>query len=355
MPIRIALIGAAGAVGSSLLVHLLRSPLLKPGDEIVLAGRGTPESHARLLAIRTDLLDAFDETAVQIIVCASIEAICADICIVAAGITYADFNSRHELADGNLPIFEELARRLSALLPQTFFLIVSNPVELAVAVFCQHLDRHRVMGMGAHQDSLRFSRAVAAKLGVHRSSVRASVFGEHGEWMLPMWSSVYLTNADEEQTARLHNLQAAYEADDTWQTARQMRREVLQLLQNGSAATAYRVLEESAPEVKILVEPLVTTKLLRSTPNATANAILDCLGAFIAADERKLHGQVLLQGEFYGITGVCGIPLCLRRSGWHMAAADPLTDTEAGRLRRASTAINASIEEVRRRSVPSTA
>ncbi|MBE7157306.1 MAG: lactate dehydrogenase [Rhodospirillales bacterium] len=349
---RIAFIGATGAVGSALLIHLLKSSLLKPGDEIVLAGRGTPESHARLLAIRTDLLDAFDEAAVQITVCASLEKLCADICIVAAGITPASPDNRQDLAVENLPFFEDLAQRLAAALPQAFFLVVSNPVELAVAAFCRHLDRHRVMGMGAQQDSLRFARAVAAKLGVHRSTVRASVFGEHGEWMLPMWSSVYLTDASEEQTACLRNLQAAYEADDTWQTVRQTRQAVMQLVQSGSVAAAYSLLEEAAPEVKILIEPIVTFKLLRSTPNATANATLDCLSAFIAADERKLHGQVLLQGEFYGITGVCGIPLCLRRSGWHMAAADPLTEAEAGRLRRASTAINASIEEVYRRLFP---
>ena len=123
---------------------------------------------------------------------------------------------------------------------------------------------------------LRFARAVAAKLGVHCSTVRVSVFGERGEWMLPMWSSVYLTNADEKRIARLRNVQAAYGADDTWQTAGRTRKEAMQFLHDGSAA-AYRLLEETAPEIKVLVEPFVTFKLLRSTPSAMAKAILQQL------------------------------------------------------------------------------
>ena len=198
MSIRIALFGASGAVGSALLIHLLKASILKSGDEIILVSRGTPESHARLLAIRVDLLDAFADTAVELTVCDSVETLTADVFIMAAGVTISTPNSsRQDLADGNLPLFEELARRLARTLPQAFFLIISNPVELAVAAFCKHLDRTRVIGMGAQQDSLRFARAIATELGIRRSAVRASVLGEHGPWMLPVWSSVYLANADE--------------------------------------------------------------------------------------------------------------------------------------------------------------
>ena len=73
------------------------------------------------------------------------------------------------------------------------FIVVSNPVELAVQVLSQKTDRHRVIGMGAQQDSLRFARAVANDVGISRYYVRASVLGEHGLSMLPLWESVELS------------------------------------------------------------------------------------------------------------------------------------------------------------------
>src|SRR5580693_4035509 len=71
-------------------------------------------------------------------------------------------------------------------------------------------DRLSNVGIGAQQDSLRSARAIASKLGVHRSLVRASVLGEHGDWMVPMWSSVYLTVDDSESASRLEGLKAEY-------------------------------------------------------------------------------------------------------------------------------------------------
>ena len=88
----------------------------------------------------------------------------------------------------------------------------------------------------------------------------------------------------------------------------------------------------------------MTSRQLHSTPNATASAALDCLSSLVTADERKIHGQVLLEGEYYGVSGACGAPVCLRRNGWHLASADPLTQAEAAQLRAASAAINATAE-----------
>jgi malate dehydrogenase len=47
-------------------MHMLKSSVLNPGDEIILLGRGTPVSNGRLYATRMDLLDAFDEAAVRL-------------------------------------------------------------------------------------------------------------------------------------------------------------------------------------------------------------------------------------------------------------------------------------------------
>ena len=111
--------------------------------------------------------------------------------------------TRQDLAVANLPLFEATAATLARSSPKAFTIIVSNPIEVAVAIFGRHLPRERVVGMGAQQDSLRFARGIAARLELPASGVRASVLGER---MLPMWSSVYLAESQAGHVALLNDM-----------------------------------------------------------------------------------------------------------------------------------------------------
>lgn len=55
MPVRVAILGASGAVGSALAAHLLRAWLLRPDDALQLVGHGAGGNERRLLAARIDL------------------------------------------------------------------------------------------------------------------------------------------------------------------------------------------------------------------------------------------------------------------------------------------------------------
>ena len=343
---RIAIFGATGAVGCALPIHMLKGNVLRPGDEIVLVGRETEASRAHLLAIRTDLMDAFDDGIIAVSICPTLQELETDVFIMAAGATVSpERRNRRDLAEVNLDLFEDVARALAVRNPLAFVFLISNPVELAVSVFARHLDPRRVIGIGAQQDSLRFARAIANRLGVHRSIVRASVLGEHGEWMLPIWSSVYLTDSDKELAGKLASLRDKYAERTATESLTRTQKEITRLVQEAHIEEAYQSLRCVAPEVRIMVEPLITVNALHSTPNATANATVSCLDALLSADERKIHGQVLLQGEFYGLEGVCGVPICLRATGWCIAAgSQSLSELEIERLRRACRAIQAANE-----------
>jgi malate dehydrogenase len=62
-------------------------------------------------------------------------------------------------------------------------------VELGVDIISRCIDRHRVLGMGAQQDSLRFARATATNVGLRRDKVHAWVCGD-GAAQVPLWGSV---------------------------------------------------------------------------------------------------------------------------------------------------------------------
>jgi malate dehydrogenase len=93
------------------------------------------------------------------------------------------------------------------------------------------------------------------------------------------------------------------------------------------------------PDARIFVEPFITFHSLCSTPNATANATLECLAAALANDHRRIHGQVDLRGEVLGLYGVCGIPLTIGKNGWHAQPLDWLDSNEVRMVKKSTEAI----------------
>jgi malate dehydrogenase len=329
MATSIAILGASGIVGSSLATQILRSQLLEPGDRLQLTGHGSQESEAKLLGTRIDLLDAFDEGRVEVEVVPRLIDLDADIVIVAAGVGMpAGSTNRRDMGFANREIFEEIAEQCSLRVPDSLFIVVSNPVELAVHILCEKLDRKRVFGMGAQQDSLRFARAIAKDLGISRRDVRASVLGEHGQAMVPLWSTVELMAHTPALLHSLDLLTARSLETPLKERVRDVQDEVKKFLRDGCVAEAYEATRRTLPDARIFVEPFITAHSMHSTPNATSNAVLQCIAAALAGDRRRVYGQVQLEGEFLGLYGTCGIPVTLNRDGWQADSLDGLTPLE---------------------------
>jgi malate dehydrogenase len=89
----------------------------------------------------------------------------------------------------------------------------------------------------------------------------------------------------------------------------------------------------------MFVEPSITLHCLRSTPNATANATLQCVAAALANDGRRIHGQVDLRGEVLGLSGVCGIPLTIGNNGWRPEPLDWLESEEISVVKKSTESI----------------
>src|SRR5580704_4900574 len=319
---RIAILGASGSVGGALAAHMLRARSLEPADQLLLVGHGVLATERKLLNMRADLMDAFDDERVRIEVVPDIADVEADIVIVAAGITASSARqTRRDFGANNRAIFERIADQVVARLPQALFIVVSNPVELAVKIFSFAGDRRRVIGMGAQQDSLRFARAIATDLGISRRDVRATVMGEHGEAMVPLWGNVELMTDDHGAADRLADLRARSAESPLQTRVADLRSNVMRLLSEQRGSEAYALTQQALPDARIFVEPLITFHGLHSAPNATANATLQCITAASANDRCRIHGQVDLRGEVLGLSGVCGIPLSIGKNGWN---AEPL-------------------------------
>jgi malate dehydrogenase len=341
MPTSIAILGASGAVGSTLTSHILRSGLLAPFDRLQLVGHGAVESERKLLGTRVDLLDAFDDERVEIEMVPRIADVDADVVIIAAGAGWsAQHKNRRDMAADNLEIFETIAEHCARSVPRALCIVVSNPIEIAVRILAGRVSRERVIGMGAQQDSLRFARAIARDLGISRHDVRASVLGEHGQAMVPLWSSVELLVSTQPVQHSLDRMKEMSASEPLHERITALREEVSELIETQRVPEAYEAARRALPDARVFIEPFITYHCVHSTPNATANATLQCLVAALTGDRRRVHGQVLLDGEVLGLRGVCGIPITLSRNGWKPDAVDSLTPAEREMLRQSVDSIN---------------
>jgi malate dehydrogenase len=345
---QLSIIGAAGAVGQYLATHLLRSGLLTASDRLQLVGHGVEGTERRLLAERCDLLDAFDETAPSIDVAALPTEVAGDVIVMAAGATVDQQHpSRRDLADSNRPVFETFATALARHgTGREVVVVVTNPVELGVEIFSRHLERHRVFGMGAEQDSLRFARAIASDARVHRDHVHAWVCGEHGEAQVPLWSSVQLLGIDPiDARQRLARMRGDRHLADFPAEIAQHKRQVFELVTAERIRDAFAAVEALPPDIRVVLEPFVTAHCLHSSPNATANATCDLIRAVRRGRELAVGAQVRLAGEFRDLQISIGLPVLVNAVGWSQVLCPPLADDEAQQLTEAAATITANLAQ----------
>jgi malate dehydrogenase len=134
--------------------------------------------------------------------------------------------------------------------------------------------------------------------------------------MVPIWSSVELTTPRKEADAALETLRKKSEQIDLRERVASLQRSIVSLLAQEKIAEAYEATRQALPDARIFIEPFITSHCMLSTPNATANATLQVIAAALADDHRRIHGQVMLEGECFGIYGAFGIPISLDQRGW---------------------------------------
>jgi malate dehydrogenase len=173
--VRVAIVGGAGGVGSSVAYNLL---LLRRGYDVLLVDRRPKHvlSHVMDLEQTLELGATGSVRGAE-----SGEVGSADVAVVTAGAPFAANTPRDEYLAANVPILEEVAAAIPADWGGTVVL-VTNPVDVLCTWLQRRtgLSRRRILGYTMN-DSLRFRTGIGAALGVAAGSVEAWVLGEHGD------------------------------------------------------------------------------------------------------------------------------------------------------------------------------
>lgn len=301
---KIAVLGGAGGVGSTLAFSLLTSPL---AFEVVLVDTRARMTTSHVMDLENAV--ALGSAPGTVYAGGARDAADADVVVFCAAAPLRPNTSRAVYLAENARIADGELRRLREAGFDGVVLMLTNPVD--VLSTCAHraglLPRGRVIGYTLN-DSLRLRTAVADALGpaVHPRDVDAAVLGEHGSGQVPILSRAAVrgqrVRLDEEQHRRVR------EYIDTWYV-----RHVA--LDSGRTSTWASGLGAART-----VQALCTD-----------------------ADE-EIPACVALDGE-YGIYDVCvGVPAVLGRGGVRAVRQWELAEAELDALRRAAAHIGESAD-----------
>ncbi len=195
-PRSIAVIGAAGLIGSGVVYQLAlagigntiqlvdvkenvaRAHAIDIAEAQVLAGVRAP----RLSVVNPATADSWEEV---------------DVVIVAASAPEVPGGDRRDFLAANLRLLRLLAPTIEKLSGgDGIVLLLSNPVD--VLAECLHritdISPDRILGYSIN-DSVRFQAAIAKEMAIEPHRVRAQVLGEHGNGQVPCFSSVQVDGA----------------------------------------------------------------------------------------------------------------------------------------------------------------
>lgn len=167
-----------------------------------------------------------------------------------------------------------------------------------------------------------------------RQLVKGFVVGEHGDQMVPLWSTVRVQSLDtEELLTNLARLRQQQSISEFPQRLAQAKQAVLDCLSQ-SVEAAYRAVDRLPADLRVVLRPYVTHLSGAKTVAATANVTVDLVKTLLEGREIVISGQVQLKGEFYDIHTPLGVPIVVTPFGWTQVVALQLWEEEACLLQR---------------------
>ncbi len=117
----------------------------------------------------------------------------SDVFVITAGLRRKPDESRLDLVNRNVALFQQILAgiRQGGFRKDAIVFVVSNPVDLLtrLALTGLGLPWSQVIGLGTMLDTARFRSLIARDLSLAPTQVSALILGEHGDTMIPVWSS----------------------------------------------------------------------------------------------------------------------------------------------------------------------
>ena len=234
----------------------------------------------------------------------------AGLIIITAGANQREGETRLDLIDKNLKIFEGIIPEIVKRDYKGILMIVTNPVDILTnaALKMSGFPPERVIGSGTVLDTGRLKYLLSQRLDVDARSVHAVIIGEHGDSELAVWSGANISGIDLDHFYELRGI--PYYKKDTQRIYCEVRDSAYEIIER-KGATYYGI-------------AMAVAKISES----------------ITRDEHSiLPVSSLLTGQ-YGIKGLClSIPTIVGSKGAEKVLEIPLSGTEQRELTASAEAL----------------
>lgn len=120
----------------------------------------------------------------------------SDCVVITAGLRRKPEESRLDLINRNVALFRGILGELKAsgLRKDAIVFVVSNPVDVLTYLAIKELGlpASQVIGLGTVLDTTRLRSLLAQRLDVPPTQVDVTIYGEHGDSMVPIWSAAQI-------------------------------------------------------------------------------------------------------------------------------------------------------------------
>ena len=237
----------------------------------------------------------------------------SDVFIVTAGIPRKPGMNREDLLDINLEIMKDVAANIKEVAPNSFVIIVSNPLDAMVYAFykASGFNKNMVVGMAGALDSARFRAFIAMEVGCSVQDVTCMVLGGHGDTMVP------ITRLGTVGGVPIESLVSSSKLEEIVNRTRFAGGEIVKLFGNGSAFYA------------------------------PAQSAIEMAESFLRDKKRVIPCASLCEGEF-GIDGYfIGVPSLIGKGGVEKILEFDLSDSEKSALSSTIEAVKKTVKETK--------
>lgn len=241
----------------------------------------------------------------------------SDISVITAGFPRKPGMKREELLEVNSKIVKTVTENLIKHSPNTYIIVVTNPVDAMsyLAFKVSGFSRNKVLGMGGVLDTARLKYYIKQKINVSYNSINAIVIGGHGDEMVPVMSSTTVSGKP------ITSILSKEEIEEIINKTKNGGAEIVSLLKTGSAYYA------------------------------PGMAVVRMIESIIFDRKEVLPSSVFCQGE-YGIEGIFfGLPAVLGINGLEKIVEVILSEEEKEMLNRSIQSVKNTIEVMNKLSI----
>lgn len=199
---KISVIGA-GNVGSAVAFHLMIS---KIASDIVLYDIDNKKALGEALDIYqgTSLL-----APVNVYAGTLEDTKNSDIVVITAGANQKVGETRLDLVNKNIQIYQTLIKDIVKYNPNAILLVVSNPVDILTYITYKisEFPKSRVIGSGTVLDTSRFKAALARRFNLDSRNVHGYVIGEHGDSEIAVYSNLHIGGIKIDEFLKLKHIE----------------------------------------------------------------------------------------------------------------------------------------------------